>query len=351
MRAQGLVDGVGGAVSVVHRVVGIQAQDAMAAALSIRPRGSRLVLADVDRAVAEGSIVLTWTLRGTRHYHAAADVRWLVSLFGPVFGRPGRRARQLGIDSEVGERAVRALRLALADRGPLTRPEVRDLLAPLGVDPSGQAPVHVLFRAACEGVLCVVPGLRAQGGERYVPLDDWVPPGAGPDPATAAAGDPATAAAELARRYLATFGPATPADLAAWSGLPAGVVRDAWSSIAGDLVEVAGPDGWWWVLRDRAGLLDEAGPAPVRMLGGYDTFLLGYADRGLHLPPGHAPSVNAGGGIVRPVVLDDGRVVATWRLDRRRRPEISPFPGERPDTAAEAADIARFLGNRSVHAR
>jgi winged helix DNA-binding protein len=347
VRAQGLVEGAGGGGSggvgavgvgeVVGRVMGIQAQDAGAAALSIRPRGSSLVAGDVDRALAERSIVLTWTLRGTRHYHRAADVRWLVGLFGPVFGRPGRRARQLGIDGEVGERAVRALHRALSDSGPLTRAQVRDLLVPEGVDPSGQAPVHVLFRAACEGVLCVVPGPRSEGGERYVLLDDWVPPGAAPS-------DPA---AELARRHLAAFGPATPADLAAWSGLPAGVVRDAWSAVAGDLVEVAGPDGPTWVLRDQVDALDgaAAGPAPVRMLGGFDTFLLGYADRGLHLPPEHARSVNAGGGIVRPIVLDDGRVVGTWSFDRRRVPEVTPFPDEHPDTAAEVAAIARFLAS------
>jgi hypothetical protein len=339
VRAQGLVAGAGdGVEEVVGRVVGIQAQDAGAAALSIRPRGSGLVAGDVNRALVEGSIVLTWTLRGTRHYHRAVDVRWLVGLFGPVFGRPGRRARQLGIDGAVGERAVAALGRALADSGPLTRPQVRELLAPMGVDPSGQAPVHVLFRAACDGVLCVVPGPRAEGGERYVLLDDWVPPGS----------SPADPAAELARRYLAAFGPATPADLAAWSGLPAGLVRDAWSAIASKLVEVRWSDGSAWVLRDRADALDGLGaagtePAPVRMLGGFDTFLLGYADRTLHLPPEHVRSVNAGGGIVKPVVLDDGRVVGTWSLDRRRTPQVTPFSGEAPDTTAEATDIARFL--------
>ena len=97
VRAQGLADGpADGVVGVVERVVGIQAQDGGAGALSIRPRASGLLMGDVDQALAERSIVLTWTLRGTRHYHAAADVRWLVGLFGPTFGRPGRRARQLG---------------------------------------------------------------------------------------------------------------------------------------------------------------------------------------------------------------------------------------------------------------
>jgi Winged helix DNA-binding domain len=361
VRAQGLDGGrpaPGGTASgvaevvarVVGRVVGIQAQDAMAAALSIRPRGPGLLLDDVHAALRDGSIVLTWTVRGTRHYHAREDVRWLVSLLGPVFGRPGRRARQLGIDGEVGDQAVRVLRRALETDGPLTRAQVRKLLGRHGVDPSGQAPVHVIFRAACEGILCVVP--EPGGDERYALLDEWVPATLPPVGAAPAAG-------ELARRYLLAFGPATPADLAAWSGLPAAVVREAWAAVLPDLVEIAGPAGPAWVLSDGFGAgKSPAAPvarAPVRLLGGYDTFLLGYADRSLHLPPDHARSVNAGGGIVRPVVLDDGRAVATWALRRRRtrvtdlsapayEAEINPFAGGVPDIGAELDDVGRFLG-------
>jgi hypothetical protein len=324
---------------VVRRVVGIQAQDGPAAALSIRPRASGLVAGDVDNALADGSIVLTWSLRGTRHHHARRDVRWLLGLCGPVFGRPGARARQLGVDGEVGERAVRALRRALEAEGPLTRAEVRSLLAPCGVDPAGQAPVHVLWRAACEGVLCVVPP-GAGGEERYVLLDAWVPASESlvPD-------DPA---AELARRYLAAFGPATRADLAAWSGLPAAVVRGAWEAVAGELVEVDGPVP----LGALPGTIaPDPAPAPARLVGGYDTFLLGYADRSLHLPPEHARAVNAGGGIVRPVVFDDGRVTATWALRRPRRSDpgyeatVTSLPGAPAvDVSAELADVERFLG-------
>jgi hypothetical protein len=121
------------------------------------------------------------------------------------------------------------------------------------------------------------------------------------------------------------------------------------SSLSGEAVRRARvrarPSGPAWVLRDRAGsLADIIGErAPVRLLGGFDTFLLGYADRSLHLPAEHAKEVNAGDGILRPIVLDDGRAVATWSFGRRRPPEVIPFPDEHPDTAAEAADVVRFL--------
>ena len=153
---------------VVGAMVGVQAQDAVAAALAIRARSRGLMAADVDRAREDGRVVLTWSLRGTRHLHRAEDVRSLVALLGPRFLRPSRRAEQLGIAGAVGDRAVQALHDALAADGPLTRDDVKARLTPLGVDPSGQATIHVVARAALEGVLCVLPG------ERYALLDDVI---------------------------------------------------------------------------------------------------------------------------------------------------------------------------------
>ncbi len=80
----------GSAAGVVSRVVGVQAQDYGAAALSVRARTSGLDITDVDDALGDhGSMVLTWSLRGTRHLHCKGDVRWLVGLLGPRFGSPG----------------------------------------------------------------------------------------------------------------------------------------------------------------------------------------------------------------------------------------------------------------------
>jgi hypothetical protein len=288
---------------VVSTVVGIQAQDLTAAALSIRARHRGVTAADVGAA----PLVLTWTLRGTRHLHHRDDVGWLVGLLGPAVNRPeGARARQLGIAGFVGDGAVSVLTEALAAEGPLSRREVRHLLAPHGVDPTGQAPIHVIRRAALEGVLAIVPGKE----ERYVPLDRPLP-----------VVDPAVAAAELCRRYLSAFGPATAADFAAWSGLGATAAREAWTAV-GDSQRAAVSGG---------------GPVGVRLLPAFDTFVLGYADRSLHLAPEHARSVNAGGGMVRPTVLIDGIVTGTWS-HRRNEVVVSPF---RELTPAEAAAVER----------
>ncbi|MEA2715994.1 MAG: hypothetical protein QOI99_311 [Actinomycetota bacterium] len=319
---------------VVGTLVGVQAQDVTAAALAVRARAPGLTAADVDRAREERRVVLTWTLRGTRHLHLADDVRRLVALLGPAFLGPSRRAEQLGISGAAGEQAGQALHDALAAEGPLTRAEVKAHLARHGVDPSGQAAIHVVRRAALEGWLCVVPG------ERYVLLDDWL--GLPADPADATPPHPG----ELARRYLAAFGPATPADFAAWSGLGAAAARQAWSAIAGDVVEVEGPSGPSWLLAGVAWVTRRRPAAGVRLLGAFDSLLLAYADRRLHLSPEHASLVNPGGGMVKALVAVDGVVAGTWTRPAGRV-EVQPFRPLTGDESAaverEAADVVRFL--------
>ena len=326
--------------AVVAAVAGIQAQDVTAAAMSIRARSPGLALADLARAVREERrLVLTWSMRGTRHLHPAADVRWLLKVFGPVFGRPGRRAEQLGIAGASGDRAVATLRDALAAEGMLTRPQVKERLAAVGVDVSAQAPAHLLRRAALEGVLCILPD--PHGEERYVLLDDWLPPPDVPSREEALALPEAhlKALGVLASRYLHAFGPATVADFRAWSGLPATQAELGWSAVTARADRPAEPGD------------APAAPrrCPVRLTGGFDTLLLGYADRSLHLAPEHARRVNAGGGLVRPVVLDDGIVVATWRYVRGTDTvEVIPFQAlsrrALDGIEREVGEVGAFLG-------
>jgi hypothetical protein len=330
---------------VVQTVVGVQAQDRTAAALAFRARSGAASASEVAAAWSSGGpLVLTWSFRGTRHLHHVDDVRWLLSIFGPAYaaGAPARN-RQLGIAGAAGDRAVRAVRDALRRRGPLTRPQVKEVLARHGVDVAGQAPIHVLRRAALEGVLCVVPD--DDDAETYVALDDRVP--------AVRPSDREEVLAELARRYLRGYGPATPGDLAAWSGLARREAEKAWRAIAGELVEVASPTGVMWILKRSSRSISSAAraPGPVRLLPAFDSLLLGYADRTSLVPGRHARRVNAGGGMIRPSILADDGVVGTWTFRRERdgtvRVQVEPFgrlgSELRDDLDREIRAVTRFL--------
>jgi hypothetical protein len=378
-RARARAQGIDGRVTeppspappaVLRATVGVQAQEDRAAALAVRVRAPGATAAGVAACLDAGEAVVTWTLRGTRHLHAVEDVRPLLALLAPGHVTAPGRAAALGIDGAVGEAAQRALRRALAG-GPLGRAAVKELLAPVGVDPSGQAPVHVIRRAALEGALVVLSGAE----ERYVALDDVVPPPgpAWPPPLPRSSSSSSSypglggrydldaVAAELARRHLRAFGPVAVEDLAAWAGLPRGRARAAWRAIAGELAEVATPIGPRWVLAaDLAGVraAADAAPAGCHLLPAFDGLLLGYADRRGLVPDARARRVNAGGGLVRPTVLVDGAVVGTWRLRpapaRSGAPaavEVAPFaPGAVavPALQAEVDDVGRFLGSPIV---
>jgi DNA glycosylase AlkZ-like len=326
----------------VARVVAVQAQAPGPARLALRPRTSAVTAADVDRACGDGTLVRTWAMRGTLHMLAAGDVRWVTALLGPVFARAGRRRReQLGLDEATCQRAFAVVEQALRGGEPLTRADLVARIREHGIaiDPATQAPPHLLGYAANSGLICRGPD-AARNEPAYVLLEEYVPatrPMTRPD-----------ALAELARRYLAGYGPATAADFRAWSGLPAAEAKEAFAALSGEAAEVTAAGERMLVLKD-ADLCPLA--VPARLLGHFDALLLGYRDRDFVLDPAHARRVQAGGGFIHPTVLVNGEVAGTWSLDRKGSKAlavVSPFgvlpPGSRDALAAEAADLARFLG-------
>jgi winged helix DNA-binding protein len=343
MHAQGLAGRRAAEVAeAVRRVVGLQGQDVRANRLAVRARTDGCTRSDVDIAGNEKrSVVRTWAMRGTLHMLAAEDLGWIVGLLGPYFAaRFAGRRRQLGLDEPTCERGVAALHAVLSNAQPLTRAELVSRIADHGVvlDPRSQAPAHLLGYAAMTGGVCRGPDTGADE-PTYTLVADWI----GIQPSV----PPDEARARLATRYLAGHGPATAADFAAWSGLPLGQARTAFDAIADDL-EPAGP----------AGSVLAGTPAPeptgrpeVRLLGHFDTYLLGYRSRELAVPAEFDREIQSGGGFIMPAVLVDGRVLGTWRQRRTKagfEVSVAPFttlPKRLlPALRAEVADLGRFLG-------
>jgi Winged helix DNA-binding domain len=332
LTAQGLATRPGkDPVAVAERLLAIQGQDGRGARLAVRARSEEVVSSDIDEALAERRLIITWLNRGTLHLVRAEDYPMLQAVTTPPLWTSCRtRLRQTGMGEAEAERGVETVAKALADEGPLRRAQLRERLGSADVPTAGQAFIHVLFYAALHGVC--VRGPMVGKEHAFVAARDWL----GEPPEV----DREAALAELARRYLVGHGPATDADLARWAGLPLRDSRAGLTAISRRLVDLG--DG----LVDLRKREEPAPLPPPRLLGAFDPLLLGWASRDDVIGP-HTGLVTING-IFRPFALVDGRAVATWRLPKGKV-EIEHLERVTKKAAgrleADATAVEAFLAN------
>jgi hypothetical protein len=150
--------------------------------------------------------------------------------------------------------------------------------------------------------------------------------------------DPLDAGAELTRRYLHIYGPATAQSFAAWAGVGPRSAATSFDALAGELRPVRTPIGDAWILSadERSFLRAPDEPAPARLLPSGDAYwLLQGADRELLVPDEAfrpllwTPRVWPG------ALLVDGEITGTWR---RANADVSIAPW-RVLTAAERDSV------------
>jgi hypothetical protein len=166
---------------------------------------------------------------------------------------------------------------------------------------------------------------------RWSPIEAWLPDGV---PRL----DPGPARAELARRYLAGFGPATTADIKWWTGWTAAATRTALAAIGAVEVSLS-DDCAGWVLPDDLEPVRTAATW-VAFLPSLDPTTMGWQQRAWYLGD-HGPALFDRNGNAGPTVWVDGRVVGGWA--QRRSGEVVHRLLE--DVGAEAAAAVRAAGS------
>lgn len=305
--------------AVVAHMLAVQAQDYLGALWAVGVRMRAAIEADVEAALSEGSIVRCWPMRGTLHFVAAEDVRWMLDLLAPrVLARHRPRLeREFSLDAKTLKKcavlAVEALRGGRA----LTRPELYALFGKAKIATGNSRGLHILFSLAHEKLICFGPRRGKQPA--FVLLDEWVPPS---KPKSRE-----EALAEVARRYLVGHGPATAADLAWWAGLTTTEAKEA-LALAG-----APPSR---VARGTS----------VRLLPPFDEYTVAYKDRAAIVDPAFARKVNAGGGMINAVLVIDGLVAGSWKRTLRGGTAdvaVTPFRAlTEAESRAVEAEVARY---------
>lgn len=333
-------------------VVGIQAQVEPAAwwAVSMRTQG-RPAVAAIDREVYEArSLIRTWAQRDTLHLYAAGD--WpLFAAADPLWPMSGRRG------AAAPEHALESTRGRLAGaRKVLTRADVLDLvtaemLAEMAERVGeAQAPRYAAGRLfwtlAHRGELCFAGMVGSENG--YVLREHWLPDLEFP------AHEAAIAATELTRRYLQVNGPASAQDIGHFFGANVSRVKEWLAALRPQLIDVVceGHKNLLALAEDAAALQADDAPAPPRLLAGYDSYLMSFADKTWTVPdPAENKAIWKASAVVAAVVLAGGRAVATWNQKKTKKAvkvEIQPLAGWKNEylaaLEADAQGLAKHLG-------
>ena len=325
--------------SVVGRLLAVQAQDLRAARLALRAR----------TASAHGRPTSTrrsptsarWSSRGSGAARctssAATTTRGCWGSRRPrASATSRRRLGQEGVAPDDAERAVKIVERALADDGPADASRAgRAHRRREGIRTEGQATPHLLMLAALRG-LAVLGPLRDDGAHAFALTRDWL---GAPAPRRSTGAERDAALAELARRYLAGHGPAAPADLAAWSGLPLRDARAGLKAIASELAERDDD------LVDLAAREPAPDAIPARLLAAFDPYLLGWKDRAFAVPARTPSASTPAAGCCaprRPSTASRSALGARRAATSRLEPFGRLPAGARAALEADADDVARF---------
>jgi hypothetical protein len=315
---------------VVERLVGLQAQWPPAPYLGIWTRTTAFRPSALERELARGAVVKATVMRQTLHLVTPHD-------YGLV--RAAMSETNFPWETPLAKRLARIVR-EMASEGPVTTSEGLARLASehelTGIEAqrawrAARARAHLVHHHETASW-----DARPEG--RFVALDEPY------------SHDPTEARAELIRRYLAAFGPATRRDIVAWSMLHVPEIQRS-LDVLEPLRRFRDEQGRELLDVPRASIPSPDVPAPPRFLPKWDNVLLAWADRTRILPEEYRKVIIAQNGDVAQTFLADGFVAGTWRFEHGRvvvEPFVALPRATRRDVADEAARLEAFLAENPV---
>jgi hypothetical protein len=309
--------------AVIEHLVGVQAQWPRSPYIGIWTRTTGFEHAALERELASAAIVKATVMRQTLHLVTRRD-------YGLI--RAAMSETNFPWESSLAKRLAPVAR-ALTAAGPVTTADAVERLSEHDLGGLSPGRAWRYARSAAHVVHHHETALwQARPEGRFVALDE---------PETH---EPTGARAEMLRRYLTAFGPATRRDLSAWSMMHVPEISRALERF--DLRRFRDEDGRE-LLDVPDGLLPGAdAPAPVRFLPKWDNVLLAWAERTRIMPEPYRRVVIGANGDVAQTFLVDGFVAGTWRVEEGRI-ALEPFTrlsrAVRDELEDEAARLEAFL--------
>jgi len=323
------------AASTIERLVGMQAQAPNLPYIGLWTRLEGFRHEELSRLIETRRAVRISLMRNTIHLVTARDAFALKPLFTPLGERGFLRGSPWGKGmTEADLNAIREPGREIMAERPRT---VAELARMLGERFPGRDSLAMAY-----GVRYMVPlvfttprGIwRASGPVTLTTFDAWL--GRSPGPAITPE--------RLVTRYLGAFGPASPADMRAWSGL---AFRPVFEKLRPKLETFRTEGGVELFDLPSAPRPSGDTAAPVRFLPDYDNVLLAHADRTRIMPHGRHLGMFNSAGVLQGGVLVDGFVRAMWTPSRPGL-TVSPFMKafariEKQAVEQEARRLLEFL--------
>lgn len=331
----------GSALDAVSRLVGLQAQSAMAPFVGLWTRVQGLSREEVAGLIEDKTIIKATMMRGTLHLVTAEDYVKFRSTLQPVLD-----AALAGIlKGRAGNLDVPKLLEAaepFLEESPRSFAEITKMAEKLlpGTDP-GAMRYAVRMRLPLVQVP-VAKGWSYPGNPRYALAKSWLEK-------TVPTGDRFK---ELVLRYLSAFGPASAADMQTWSGFG----KERIEELRPELTTYRDEKGK--ELFDHPGLAieDPERRAPERFLPEYDNLLLSHANRTRVVADEHRSKVYIPVLRVRSTILVDGFVAGTWKVEKVKGTAtlvVEPFANlsrsSHKALTEEGEKLVRFVGYDAKH--
>lgn len=285
----------------IEQLVGLQAQLPNPPYIGLWTRLAGFDPQQLSELMLAREVVRVVLMRGTIHLVTARDALALRPVIQPLLDRELRTNATYGphlVDLDLN--AVQKATRTLIDAEPMTSARLRIALAERFPD---REPGALAFAARCLVPMIQIPprGLWGRSGQAVcTSAQSWL----GRD---LPAADPAA----VIRRYLAAFGPASVADVQAWSGLTR--LREVVQAL--ELRTFVSEDGGELFDLPDAPLPDPETSAPIRFLPPWDNALLSYADRTRIISDEYRTTrINSVNGVVPGTILVDGTVRGSWKI-------------------------------------
>lgn len=326
-----------GVPELVEHLIGLQAQDNLPPYLSLAARLESFAPAELSDRLGSRDLVRMLTMRGTVHVLTPDDALQLRGWVQPALdrvsasnqlSRPAKHVTTTELDA--------ALRPFLGD-GARPLAEIGSHLISLCPDVPEPA-LRQVVRERLPVLQAPPRGMWKQSaGVAYAYADSYL-------------GRPfAVAEVEfLVLRYLAAYGPATPADMTTWSLVTRlGPVFTAMAR-EGRLVTVTDEAGRTLYDVPGAPIAEADLPLPVVLLGKYDNVFLSHADRDRIAPDTARKRWMGANGGVGATLFVDGLLAGLWRVEDDRvvvEPFKAPTKSQRSAIDEEIARVEALLAS------